>query len=729
MTISIWRYSHLALAITASVFILLASVTGIILAFQPISEQLQPYKVEDLKTISLDQTVNTFKQTYPEILQIEVDANQFVSASVITKDGKNLDGYFNPKTANYLGENIQPSKFFQFTTNLHRSLFLKSTGRFLVALGSFLLLLIAITGFILVVKRQSGIKHFFAKIVKENPSQYWHIVLGRWSLLPIIIITITGVYLSLLKFDVITDQAIKHDVDFEALEASSTEKSASIFDTITLDQVKHLEFPFSEFVEDYYTLKLKDKELLIHQYSGEILSEQNTSLTSYFSILSLNLHTGKGSIIWSLILLIATINILYFMYSGFDMTLKRKKNTVIPKNKYTKDQAKFIILVGSETGSTYRFASALFNSLINAKQSVFISDLNSYSTYKKAEHLIVFTATYGDGEAPINANKFLDTFKNTPQNQSLKFSVIGFGSLQYKAYCQFAEDVNNALNNSQDFTQFLPLKTINNQSLDAFKNWCIAFNLQSQLDIEIPKVKQLQTPKNLQDFKVVSKSEINQDHTFVLTLQTKKTHKIQSGDLLSVFPKEDQIERLYSLGKFEDKLVLSVKKHQFGVCSNYFSQLKEGEVIKARINKNPSFYLPKHTKHAVFIANGTGIGPFLGMINQNPNIKKHLFWGTRTQASVNIYDTYLNEAKHKQLLTTCNIAYSKEGNKTYVQDVIAQKDNIIASVLEQKGVVMICGSVAMQTCVLDQLDTICQNNLSNNVSYFIDNGQIKMDCY
>ena len=112
MTISIWRYSHLALAITASVFILLASVTGIILAFQPISEQLQPYKVEDLKTISLDQTVNTFKQTYPEVLQIEVDANQFVSASVITKDGKNLEGYFNPKTAIYLGEKIRHQNFF-----------------------------------------------------------------------------------------------------------------------------------------------------------------------------------------------------------------------------------------------------------------------------------------------------------------------------------------------------------------------------------------------------------------------------------------------------------------------------------------------------------------------------------------------------------------------------------------------------------------------------------------
>jgi sulfite reductase (NADPH) flavoprotein alpha-component len=39
MTISIWRYSHLALAISAALFILIASITGIILAFEPISEK------------------------------------------------------------------------------------------------------------------------------------------------------------------------------------------------------------------------------------------------------------------------------------------------------------------------------------------------------------------------------------------------------------------------------------------------------------------------------------------------------------------------------------------------------------------------------------------------------------------------------------------------------------------------------------------------------------------
>lgn len=132
MTISIWRYSHLALAVSSFVFILLASVTGIILAFQPISEQMQPYHVSDLGQVSLAETVAVFKKNYSEIIEINIDANGFVAASVFTEDGENLEGYFNPETAQYLGEKIKPSPFFQWVTNFHRSLFLKSTGRFLV---------------------------------------------------------------------------------------------------------------------------------------------------------------------------------------------------------------------------------------------------------------------------------------------------------------------------------------------------------------------------------------------------------------------------------------------------------------------------------------------------------------------------------------------------------------------------------------------------------------------
>ena len=49
-----------------------------------------------------------------------------------------------------------------------------------------------------------------------------------------------------------------------------------------------------------------------------------------------------------------------------------------------------------------------FNGLISIGKKVYLASLNEYSTYKKADSLIIFTATYGDGEAPENADKFLE---------------------------------------------------------------------------------------------------------------------------------------------------------------------------------------------------------------------------------------------------------------------------------------------------------------------------------
>src|SRR5690606_32020538 len=226
------------------VFIFLASVTGIVLAFQPISEQLQPYKIDSFNELNLAETLQAFKSEYPEVIGLEVDSNDFVSASVITDDGESLDGYFNPKTAEYLGKKIETSKFFQWTTNLHRSLFLKGIGRFFVGLCSFLLFLIAVSGSILILKRQRGFRKFFSRIINDNVAQYWHVVLGRLSLIPIIIITITGVDLSLDRFDLLPKNKEKHHVDYELFEALPRKeyKDISIFRNTKLSEVKSVEF-------------------------------------------------------------------------------------------------------------------------------------------------------------------------------------------------------------------------------------------------------------------------------------------------------------------------------------------------------------------------------------------------------------------------------------------------------------------------------------------------------
>src|SRR5690606_30782527 len=97
-----------------------------------------------------------------------------------------------------------------------------------------------------------------------------------------------------------------------------------IFANTNLSEVKSLEFPFSNDAEDFYTLHLKNKEVVVNQFNGSVISTVDYPLVTIFSNLSLTLHTGQGSILWSVILMVASVNILFFIYSGFAMTLRRR---------------------------------------------------------------------------------------------------------------------------------------------------------------------------------------------------------------------------------------------------------------------------------------------------------------------------------------------------------------------------------------------------------------------
>ncbi|MGY0406763.1 MAG: PepSY domain-containing protein [Polaribacter sp.] len=731
MTISIWRFSHLMLAISSTLFIITASITGIILAFEPISNKLNPYEVEDITTISIAETIAALQKQYDEIIAIEIDENNFVSASVITKTGKSETFYINPKTGEKIGEIIKKFPIFKFATSLHRSLFLKSTGRFLIGFVSFLLFLIAVTGFILISKRQGGIHKIFSRIVKEDFNQYYHIIIGRFSLIPIIIITLTGVYLSLGKFSLLPKDTNFH----QNIAPNKVAKNLKIIDfeifkSTKLDKVKKIEFPFSTNEKDYFFVKLYNRELEIHQYNGQIISEKKQSLVALGTYYSLFLHTGKGSILWSLVLLLVCFAILFFIYSGFSMTLKRRKKTTPVKNETLEDAAEFIILVGSETGSTIGFANAFKNALVRATKSVFITELNNYKTYKNAQKIIIFTATYGNGDAPENAHKFIKLIALMHQNNSLKYTVLGFGSKQYPKFCKFAILVHASLQIHLKFTPEMPLFTIDNQDVSSFKNWVKEWAILNTISLKINENEVLETPEKKVKFTVLEKSNSITDNTFLISLKPVKTLKFTSGDILSITPKSENRSRLYSIAKMDKKLLISVKKHEFGICSNYLQQLCKNDFINGTIQQNNHFHFPKKAKEVILIANGTGIAPFLGMMQENNNTKIHLFLGVSTKKSLEIYDKYICEALENKTLTSLNIAYSQEQKeKIYVQDVLRNCSKLVSETLQNEGIILICGSLKMQKEVEKVLDKIAKEKLNSNIEKLKEKGQIKTDCY
>lgn len=731
MTISIWRFSHLTLALVSSLFLIVASVTGIILAVEPISHQAKGYAVENWEEVSLATTIDALKNSYDEVLELEVESSGFVKASVLTMEMETLDIYVNPITGEQLGEVEERPYIYTFATNVHRSLFLKSIGRFFVGLISLLLCIIAITGLVLLAKRQGGFLKLFSKVQKDYFELRYHVLLSRWFFIPIIILASTGVYLSAEKFNLLPDTVgEKQDVALNtASKVYEHITDVPFFKETTLADIRQVEFPFSSDPEEYYLIALQNKEVDVNQQTGAIVHSADYPFVTLASRLSLVLHTGEGNVFWSIVLLLASASILFFMYSGFVMTLKRRKKAKRITQIIDKDECEYIILVGSESGTAFDFAQRFYNGLTKVGKKVYLSELNNYTEYAKATNIIIFTSTYGEGEPPTNARKFSELFSSIQQPNKINFSVIGFGSLDYPDYCKFAIEIDNQIASAKNFQQQLPLFKINKADFDSFELWMIQYanKVGFTIPVERPLLKKKKYKKI--EFEVLERTDLNVDDTFLLKLLPKSKVDFTSGDLLEVFPNDDDTVRQYSIARIDDTILLSIKKHELGRGSNYLFGLKVGETIKVAIDQNEDFHFPKNAKNSIFISNGTGIAPFLGMISENTTQNISMFWGGREKASMEIFNSVLEKAVSNSENINVFSSFSREGEKQYVQDVVLEQKELVLKTINQNGTIMICGSLAMQHDVLDVLERILQGNQTISFEAFEKSGQLKTDCY
>ncbi|MCK7554117.1 flavodoxin family protein [Chitinophaga sedimenti] len=85
----------------------------------------------------------------------------------------------------------------------------------------------------------------------------------------------------------------------------------------------------------------------------------------------------------------------------FISTRKRKGKS--NNSKFTAENARFIVLVGSENGTTMKLATSVYEHLLEGGHAAYLATLNNYQAFPQAEHLIVLTSTYGSGEAPASA--------------------------------------------------------------------------------------------------------------------------------------------------------------------------------------------------------------------------------------------------------------------------------------------------------------------------------------
>ena len=108
----------------------------------------------------------------------------------------------------------------------------------------------------------------------------------------------------------------------------------------------------------------------------------------------------------------------------------------------------------------------------------------------------------------------------------------------------------------------------------------------------------------------------------------------------------------------------------------------------------------------------------------------HLYWGGRNTASYDLYRPLIEQALNQGQLDQLELAFSRqESTYKFVQDILEDRAAEMAARLASGGVLMICGSLAMQESVLTLLETICPQYNQKKMVYYLNKGQILMDCY
>lgn len=104
---------------------------------------------------------------------------------------------------------------------------------------------------------------------------------------------------------------------------------------------------------------------------------------------------------------------------------------------------------GSQTGTSETLAKKF--SKLAAKSGVepTVVDLSKFdhASLSELEHLIIITSTYGEGEAPDNAQAFYDYLhsEDTPKAEQLNYAILSLGDSSYPDFCQCGIDFDNRL--------------------------------------------------------------------------------------------------------------------------------------------------------------------------------------------------------------------------------------------------------------------------------------------
>lgn len=717
------RQLHSLPGLVAALLVMLLAISGAILSVDPALERLNA-TVPASGQLNVAELAGRVAHHYPGVEHIQ----RTPSGSIIvyyTQDGQTDAERVDPLTGAGLAA-YAPSAFSRWVKDLHRSLLLDTPGHAVSGLGALFILILSISGAALLAKRLGGWRNTMRPL-RGNFNQRWHAEVGRLAILGLLLSALTGIYMSATTFSFISD-GMEREPTFPTTISDSPAAPVATLQALLatdLNDLRELVYPRVGNPGDVFSLRTAQGDGYVDPASGALLSylPHDRMRNAYEFIYQL--HTGESFWWLGLLLGVCALSVPLMSVTGALLWWRRRQSMPKIRHNNGAQNADTVILVGSESNSTWGFAKTLHEALNQTGHRVHTAPMNQLATeYRSAQRLFILTATTGDGDAPASASQFMQRLANVRVKPDPGFAVLGFGDRQFPKFCQFAKDTRDALL-ACGWSQLLELETINRQSPQEFSRWGTAIGQligHELMLVHTPLApdtttfalmerreygEQVNAPTHILRFKAVTPSHA--EGGFKRVRKGNGLPHFEAGDLVGMLPPGCRVPRYYSLASGSDEGVLEicVRKHESGVCSSFLHDLPVGARIEAFIQPNPDFRPTSGKKPVILIGAGTGIGPLAGFIRNNKaRHPMHLYWGGRHPASDFLYEPELNGYLADQRLTRLRAAFSQAHERSYVQDRLIADALALRRLIEKGAHVLVCGSREMAKGVMNALDEV-----------------------
>ncbi|MBB6343332.1 sulfite reductase (NADPH) flavoprotein alpha-component [Pseudomonas fluvialis] len=730
---------HLLASLALGLLLLLSAATGLILAGNQLSEQLQAPTTTD----SVAQMAERVAAAVPGIERIERAPSGVLRVAFSTAEDSGVLRV-DPASGAVLGS-YEPSALMEGLRDLHRDLLLGSAGRWLSGLSALGLLLLSLSGAWLLARRLGGWRRFLLPIAPGRGLAHWHTVVARWTLPVVVVLALSGLYLSAVSLELIASgEEGANYPDAVYAQPAAPLGNLSALRNLALEDLRELEFPADRDEGNYFTLRTATGEGFVNAASGQWISFQRYGLAQRLSETAYVLHTGAGSPFWSLLLAGCSSALLFLTGSGLLAWWQRRRLTGELRGNVPAEQAQVVVLVGSQSGSTWHYARQLLAQLQAAGQRVHVASMNQLQPhYPQARKLVLLAATHGDGQAPDSARDFLQRLEQSPLPEHLHTTVVGFGDSRFQHFCGFARQVAQQLER-QGHALALPLQCIDRSEPAALQQ--LAQGLGQWLGCAL-QLLPAQPHVALQRLELLSRELYGEESEspaailrFALQPEPRargparlwqRRARFSPGDLLAIRPGEGLAPRFYSIASSDEDgaVEICVRRQPGGYCSGLLHRLQPGDCVEGFIQPHPDFRPAAGRHPVILIGAGTGVAPLIGFVRKNVNQRPlHLYWGGRDPQADFLYGRELESYLAEGRLTGLRLAFSQGLEPCYVQDRLREDAQQLSLLLQQGAQVLVCGSREMAAGVRAVIEPVLQT-LGESLEQLRLQGRYREDVY